>query len=167
MIIYLSLLIILLVAFITDSRSRIIPNKLTGISCLLGLTLSIFTDGWEGVSQALVGGAVGFGLFFLLYLCGGVGGGDVKLFAVIGIFTGTEFVFYCSLYSILYGGVIGLWILIWRNGLLNQIRTACVTFFTRVNVLRMINIHPLHTSRFPFMWAVLPGFLTTYYEFFL
>jgi prepilin peptidase CpaA len=164
---YLLLLLILLIAFVTDSRARIIPNKLTGIACVLGLGISLFTAGLGGLWQALIGGAVGFGVFFLLYLCGGVGGGDVKIFATIGIFTGMEFVLYCSLYSIFYGGLIGLWILIWRREFFARTRNVLTVLSTRFGIGSRMHKQHLSTLRFPFMWAVLPGFLTTYYEFFL
>ena len=45
-------------------------------------------SGWPGVLTALAGTAVGFAVFLIFYLLGGMGGGDVKLMAGFGALLG-------------------------------------------------------------------------------
>ncbi len=71
----------------SDIASRRIPNRLTYAAILGGLALGGACGG-ESFIQALGGLAVA-GLPFLAgYLCGGVGGGDVKLMAGLGALVG-------------------------------------------------------------------------------
>ena len=76
------------IAFYTDMRWRIIPNKLnypliaTGIIfyLLLGIYL---VDLWTAISGA-VGAAISFAIGYAMWLSGGWAGGDVKLFTALG-----------------------------------------------------------------------------------
>lgn len=80
--------VILLAAAIIDLDHGIIPDHLTYPGIVIGLILSCFTT--LGLLQAL-GGTLVFGglLYLVLFLSnGGMGGGDVKMAAMIGAFTG-------------------------------------------------------------------------------
>ncbi|WP_088007239.1 prepilin peptidase [Indiicoccus explosivorum] len=86
-VLFLSLLVIITVS---DIAYMLIPDKvlLPLGAVLLGLRLFIPLDPWW---DALVGAAVGFGLLLLIAIVskGGMGGGDIKLFFVIGLVLGT------------------------------------------------------------------------------
>jgi len=56
--------------------------------------------GVDGFAFALVGFLAGFGLFFLLWIFGVCGGGDVKLVGAVGAWLGPGYVFYAILLSI-------------------------------------------------------------------
>lgn len=71
-----------------DLRRRHISNWLTGGGAAAGLLLGLATGGWRGLAAALAGAAVGFVVFLLFYLVGGMGGGDVKLMAAFGALMG-------------------------------------------------------------------------------
>ena len=81
---------------VTDLRKRIVPNQLV-LALLLCWCLtvipSLFSD-IEGTLTLLKSSAIGFflggGLFLLIYFIskGGLGGGDVKLVAVMGLYLG-------------------------------------------------------------------------------
>ncbi len=78
---------ILIVAAFTDITAGLIPDLLTYPGLIIGLILSYFTI---GVKLALIG-SIGFALLFFLIVVvtkGGMGGGDVKLAAVMGAFLG-------------------------------------------------------------------------------
>ncbi|OWA34446.1 prepilin peptidase [Saccharibacillus sp. O16] len=155
----------LVAAFATDVRSRKIPNRLNLMFVLSGLLFNGVVGGWEGLLFALKGGAVGFGVLFVLYVLGAVGAGDVKLFAGIGVWTGIGFTTQTLLYSILFAGVIGLGILIWRRQGVIRMRalfgSLTAAFFTRS--MGPIAVERARHLTFPFMWAVLPGAIAGYF----
>jgi leader peptidase (prepilin peptidase) / N-methyltransferase len=87
---------ILLGIAMTDARNYIIPDEFTWGGLVLGLLFSI-TAGWEGVTTALLGAAVGFGLLWIVGYVGtlvfkedAMGGGDIKMMAMVGAFLGWQ-----------------------------------------------------------------------------
>jgi len=77
-----------IIASITDLRSRRIPNWLVFPFLVSGFLTSIYTRGWNGVWNGLSGFAVGALVCGLLAFLGGMGMGDVKLCAAIGMWVG-------------------------------------------------------------------------------
>ncbi|GGN99418.1 A24 family peptidase [Saccharibacillus kuerlensis] len=152
-------------AFMTDIRTRKIPNPLNLLFAASGFLYQGAAHGLDGLLFALKGCAAGFIVLFILYLLGAVGAGDVKLFAGIGAWTGVLFTAQTLLYSILFAGVIGLGILCWRREGARRIKKI-FSSFTGVFMFRSLT--PLTSDRvnhltFPFMWAVLPGALVGYF----
>jgi leader peptidase (prepilin peptidase)/N-methyltransferase len=79
---------------ITDARHYIIPDEFTWGGLVLGLLLSL-GGGVPGFLQALLGAVVGFVLLWLVGQVGAwvfkeeaMGGGDVKMMAMVGSFVG-------------------------------------------------------------------------------
>jgi len=125
-----------IVASVTDVRSRKIYNATTypGIATALALNAagSIWayaTDselaelphhdvmGWIGIGESLVGFvACGF-LMLVCFVFFGVGGGDVKLLAMVGAFLGLHQGVEALLWTFILGGCLGVIVLIWRVGL--------------------------------------------------
>lgn len=98
-----------------DLATGKIPNALTYPACLFAWSLAAATGGWHGLGASLAGFAVGFLPFFVLYLMGGLGGGDVKLMAAVGSLTGVAFTLDALIASVLIGALIGLLIAIWEG----------------------------------------------------
>lgn len=102
-------LALLAVAAYVDLQDRIIPNELVifglGFGLIAMLALPRLT--W-GPAEALTGGLTGFGLLFGLALAvrGGMGLGDVKLAAVIGLFLGWPWVLMGLVMGFLSGGLV-------------------------------------------------------------
>lgn len=81
-------LIVVLVATVTDLRSRRIPNWLVVPFLLAGIAVSGWMQGWRGIGHSLAGIGLGAALFGILFCMGGMGMGDVKLCAAIGAWIG-------------------------------------------------------------------------------
>ena len=123
----------LLVATYTDVRWRKIYNWTTYPGILLAITLSLTCslfapttaadslDVW-GVappSDSLVGLLACGGLMLVCYVFfpGGVGGGDVKLLAMVGAFLGVMAGLEVMLWTFVLAACMALIVLVWRYGL--------------------------------------------------
>ena len=85
---------ILLGIGVTDARTYIIPDEFTVGGLVFGLALSL-VGGVEGLLAALTGAAVGFGILLFVAWAGekafgkeAMGGGDIKMMAMVGAFVG-------------------------------------------------------------------------------
>lgn len=116
------LIILLLICVITDLRERKIYNKVLLPFLILAFGLHLFTDGWSGLTASAVGLLVGLAILIIPYFMGGMGAGDVKLLAVIGAIKGISFVLMTSLYMALVGGIIALFIFLFRKGVGSRIK---------------------------------------------
>ncbi len=106
---YLSLLGLLAVASYNDQRFQIIPKTVTLPLLALGVLFNLVRGAWigeqglsawyfaggsvwlgllDGFFFALAGFALGFVLFFIMWILGACRGGDVKLFAAVGAWLG-------------------------------------------------------------------------------
>jgi prepilin peptidase CpaA len=81
-----------------DSRTCLIPNRLTYSFVALGVSLQIAialvlgdsANGCIGIEESLKGTIVCFGMMLFLFVSNATGGGDVKLAAAIGAFLGAN-----------------------------------------------------------------------------
>jgi prepilin peptidase CpaA len=85
---FLPLFMLLAWAAVVDWRSGRIPNWMTGALVAGGLVQSGMAFWSLSTGQAWAGIGMGFALTFVLFALGGMGGGDVKLFAGIGAWVG-------------------------------------------------------------------------------
>jgi len=106
---------ILILITVIDLEHRLVLNRVIGPSILLALIAGPFTPGLS-LKAMLVGGLVGFGLFYVVALLypGGMGAGDVKLAAFIGLITGFPVVFVALLVTVFAGGLISLLLILTR-----------------------------------------------------
>ncbi|HEV2360048.1 MAG TPA: prepilin peptidase [bacterium] len=103
----------LLVVFFTDLEHQIIPNAVTYPGTVVGIILSAASGALgPSVVAAVAAGAV----FLLLSLVsrGGIGGGDIKLAAMIGAFLGTPAVVVALFLAVALGAAAGLVLLALR-----------------------------------------------------
>lgn len=101
------------IAFI-DAETLTIPNKITYPTFMVGLVLLLASDFSNWLNMAL-GVAAGAGILLFLNLISplvfkkqGMGMGDVKLGAVIGLFLGWKLALFCLLIASLLGTLYGL-----------------------------------------------------------
>jgi leader peptidase (prepilin peptidase) / N-methyltransferase len=93
---------------LTDLELRVIPNKILIVSALLGTAIAAVTDPGSLPERAAAAAAAG-GLLFLAALAypRGMGLGDVKLAAVMGLFLGRD-VAAAILVALVAGSLVGL-----------------------------------------------------------
>jgi len=101
-------LIVLVVATITDLRSRRIPNWLVLPFLVAGIAVSGWLHGWHGIAQSLEGLFLGALLFGVLCWMGGMGMGDVKLCAAIGAWIGPSQLVVALVITGIAGGVMAV-----------------------------------------------------------
>lgn len=103
---------ILLGIALADAATYIIPDQFTIGGTVLGLALS-FAPGGIGPIESLIGAATGFGLLWLVAVLGewafkkeAMGGGDIKMMAMVGAFLGPWGVMLTVFLGALFGSLI-------------------------------------------------------------
>jgi prepilin peptidase CpaA len=146
---------------ISDARSRRIPNLLTGTSIAFGLLLHLETGGWRQMGMAAVAGLAGGAVFFIFFVVGAMGAGDLKLMAAISLIAGFGYLAELFLAIAFTGGVFALVLAISRG----RLRT------TLANVVSLIQHHAAsgalphpdlnldnpHALRLPYSVAIAAG----------
>ncbi|MBM7660652.1 leader peptidase (prepilin peptidase)/N-methyltransferase [Bacillus mesophilus] len=105
---FISLLMIILVS---DLSYMVIPDKVVAFFTILFLTESLFNHySLSPLWNSLLGAATGLGLLAVIILIskGGMGGGDMKLFGVIGLVLGWELVLLAFFLSTFIGTIVGM-----------------------------------------------------------
>ena len=110
---FVSLLIIITVS---DMTYMLIPDKVLFFFLpflLIGRFISPLEPWWD----SLLGAVIGFGLLLLIAVVskGGMGGGDIKLFLLIGLVLGTVNTFLTLFLAAVIGMVVGIVLLKMRN----------------------------------------------------
>ena len=117
MIFYACLFIII---FVIDLEQGLILNKVVYPGMVVALLLALVPE--PGLSQlaamrianAAIGGGIGFAIFLLIAIVsrGGMGWGDVKLAALIGLATGFPLVFLAIIMGAILGGIVAVALMI-------------------------------------------------------
>lgn len=148
---------------VKDVASSKIPNWLTYGGLLAAIPARFLALGWHGVTASLIGVLAGGGIFFVLFLLGGMGGGDVKLMAAVSAWAGAEQTIMILIATAIAGGIIGLGYMIFRGKVL---RTLANTFELLRHHLTSglrphpeLNIHEPGTLRIPYALAIAIGTL--------
>jgi leader peptidase (prepilin peptidase)/N-methyltransferase len=109
--------VVLLAALIAitgiDLQHQLIPDAITLPGILVGLLLNLATGRISWV-ESVIGILVGGGLFVAIILVsrGGMGGGDLKLGAMLGAFLGWKALLFALFVAIVLGGVVGTVLLV-------------------------------------------------------
>src|SRR5713101_1489460 len=102
------IVIVGLAAVIEDLGWRRISNWTSGGALAAGLIVHYLQKGWSGAWHSLLGALIGFGVFLVFYLLGGMGGGDVKLMSGFGALLGDRLILTAALMAAATGGVMAL-----------------------------------------------------------
>jgi prepilin peptidase CpaA len=123
-----------------DAKERKIPNKITFTGILIGILFNFIIGGWMGLLQSIIGMFAGLAIFFLPFIMGGMGAGDVKLMGAIGALMGWKFSLLTALYSALVGGAMVVVYLLYTGKLRDYIKKMVLSLirllFHFVNQLR-------------------------------
>jgi len=158
------LVAVLIVAAVTDLRSGRIYNKLVYPAIIVGLVLGLLDGGWPGLWDHALGAGVAFGILFVCYILGGMGGGDVKLMTAVGALGGFarpgqgNFVLCALFYAFAVGAILGILAALWRRAL----GTAAARTWWGVRMLAVPGTSldeavPEATVRVPFGFATAVG----------
>lgn len=96
---------------VIDLEQGLILNKVVYPAMAVALLISVFLFQLEivpEIKQSAIGGGIGLGLFLLIVLIsrGGMGWGDVKMAALIGLVTGFPLVFVALFMAAIFGGLV-------------------------------------------------------------
>ncbi len=146
---------------VTDVRTNRIPNWLTYGSLLAALAIRGYLEAWYGLGAGVIGALVGGGAFFLLFVLGGMGAGDVKLMAAVGAWTGARQVLVVMIGSAIAGGVLALFYIVFYRRIGSTVRS--MGELIRFHLTTGIGAHPdlnLQSSgviRVPYGLAIAAG----------
>lgn len=107
---------LLLVASITDIWRQKIYNWTTYPGILIGLCAGWYEAGWPGVEDRLLAVLLCGGLMLVAFVLLGIGGGDVKLIAMMAAFLGIERGVEAMLWTFVLAAIVAGGLLIWQLG---------------------------------------------------
>jgi leader peptidase (prepilin peptidase)/N-methyltransferase len=111
----------LIVLFAIDLEHQLLPDRLTLPGIAVGLVANLFVP--PGLVDALIGAALGYGILWAIAFVyfratgqHGMGGGDLKMLAMVGAFLGWKMVVLTVVLSSVAGAVIGLAVIFLGRG---------------------------------------------------
>jgi leader peptidase (prepilin peptidase)/N-methyltransferase len=104
------------IIFVIDLEQGLILNKVVYPGMVVALLLALYPLPWLSepmgmrIAYSALGGAIGFAILLLIALVsrGGMGWGDVKLAALIGLATGFPLVFLSIIMGAILGGIVAV-----------------------------------------------------------
>jgi leader peptidase (prepilin peptidase)/N-methyltransferase len=133
-----------IIIFVIDLEHGLILNKVVYPAMVVAMLLALLPRPWltqwiiTGVANAALGGAVGFVILFLIAILsrGGMGWGDVKLAALIGLATGFPLVFFSLIMGAIFGGIVAVALMIAKK----RTRRETIPFGPFLAVAAMITL---------------------------
>lgn len=122
--IYLAFLSSLIVITFIDLDFQIIPDSITLTGIPIGLIAGslllpdpFMRAGMLGFKTSIIGAFTGFSLFYLVafFSRGGMGGGDIKMMAMVGALMGWKSVLVTTFIGSLFGSLVGLFLMIFKD----------------------------------------------------
>lgn len=131
----------MLLATVTDVQSQKIYNWTTypGILIALGLAIAGTVTGRPevslvGIDQSLLGILITGGVMVVCFVLFQIGGGDVKLLAMVGAFLGPAAGIETVLWTFVLGGATAMIILIWRLGAVTLMKRAYQQLMNKLSI---------------------------------
>lgn len=120
----------MIVITLIDFDFQIIPDVITLPGVVIGLLSSsfllpdpfslqpsVFSLAVVGFKNSLIGFLLGGGLYFLIAVLskGGMGGGDIKMMAMVGAFMGWKAVLLTTFIGSLVGSIVGIFLMVFKG----------------------------------------------------
>lgn len=137
----------LLWAAIGDLRERRLRNWFTVTLMLSGLAQSLTPFHTVTFGASCLGWLAGFGLMFILFALGAVGGGDVKFMAGVGAWLGPAGVMGVFILQSLIGLVLVLAQALWQGRLAALFHNACLMLINIAHVKELGVEHVAATGK--------------------
>ncbi|MBI4575793.1 MAG: prepilin peptidase [Planctomycetes bacterium] len=121
----------LIIATYTDVVHHKIYNWCTLPATALGLVLNLLlAPGTDGLVSSLAGLALGFGVFLVAWLLGGLGAADMKLMGAVGAIQGYPFVVDALVWTAAVGAFMACVALVARGRLLRGLARSFALMFS-------------------------------------
>lgn len=144
-----------------DLRSRRIPNLLTGPSIFLGLLIHLAVGGWLAMAMSFAACLMCGAIFFVFFLVGGMGAGDIKLMAAVGSIAGFGHLTEITLATVLMGGIFAAALALYRGRLKSALTNVgeLIAHHGATGLLPHpeLNVHRPGTLRLPYGMAIATG----------
>ncbi len=154
-------LVCALAGAVFDVRSRRIPNFISLPGILFGLALHFSLGGWRQLGLSAAAGLICGLVFFVFWIAGGMGAGDVKLITAAGCIAGLPEVANLLILTAIAGGLMAVALAVWRGRLKETImNVGALAVHHRFEGLRPhpeLNIGNAGTLRLPYGVAIAAG----------
>jgi prepilin peptidase CpaA len=151
------------VGAVSDVRRGRIPNWLTYGGAVAALAVRCVVSGWPGLNDGVLGLLLAGGIFYLLFLLGAMGGGDMKLMATVGAWAGIVQTVSILIVSAIAGGILAVLYMISRRQvrqtLVNSAALILHHWTSGIQPHPVLNVREPSTMRVPFGLAVAMGTL--------
>lgn len=151
----------LILSLYFDIRENKIKNFITLPAAMLGIILNTLEKGIDGLLFSITGWVVPVVFLIILYFINVMGAGDIKLYAAIGAIMGMPFVLYSFIFSVYFGGLIAIVLLLKRKEFIYRIKNIVSYFLGLIFSLRIIPYCRKNDtySKFAFSIAIVPAAL--------
>ncbi len=159
------LLSALMVALYFDLTQHRIPNLLTYGTAIAGIILQCLLGGWAGLLEGIGGLGVGLLVFLPFFLGGGMGAGDIKLMAALGVMLGPYETLLTAGVTLVAGSLFGVMILVAKRGVKKHFSRYCLMlkhfFYTGKPMYLPPANGDVATMVFPYATAIACGYGVT------
>ncbi|MFM8270281.1 MAG: prepilin peptidase [Pseudomonadota bacterium] len=146
----------LLIITVIDLQHMIIPDELSLSGIVLGFVSVFFTQEmawWDSLLGAALGGGVFLGIALLyekITKQEGLGGGDIKLLAMIGAWLGIQSILIVIVISSALGSILGIGLMLFKR---KNLKTAIPfgPFLAAAAIIYLLWGHPIKQQLFPGM----------------
>lgn len=149
------------IAAAVDVQRGRIPNGLTYAAIAVGLASRAVSGGWRSLLDGLGAGLIGGGVFFIFFLVRGMGAGDVKLMAAVGVWSGLRQLPAVMIATALAGGILALGMMLIHKRASTTLRNVGSLF--RFHLMSGLAPHPEinlqnpQALRLPYALAIAAG----------
>lgn len=146
---------LLVVAAVTDVRSRRVPNELVVVLLAVGLIAGFFHfTVAASIGPAALGVLVGLAIWVPFWMLGLLGAGDVKFFAAASAWIGPALAWRASVAVAILGGVLGVLMLVSRRGLRHSAEFGWLGLTSARAVIQGADTGTAEASKRTFPYAV-------------